>query len=43
MFHHTQLLNAQQRILKDLQNIDDMGSVKLYVCWYDDLLVSRED
>ena len=43
MFHHTQLINAQQRILKDLQHIDDLGSVKLYLCWYDDLLVSREE
>ncbi len=43
MFHHTQLLNAQQRILKDLQNIDELGSVKLYLCFYDDLLVSSEE
>ena len=43
MFHHTQLLNAQQRILKDLQYIDELGSVKLYLCFYDDLLVSQEE
>lgn len=43
MFHHTQLINAQQRILKDLEHIDELGSVKLYLCYYDDLLVSREE
>jgi hypothetical protein len=43
MFHHTQLLNAQRRILKDLEHIEDLGSVKLYLCYYDDLLVSQEE
>jgi len=43
MFHSTRLLEAQQRISNDLKYIDDLGSVKLYLCFYDDLLVSEEE
>jgi hypothetical protein len=43
MFHQTRLLEAQQRISNDLKYIDDIGSVKLYLCFYDDLLVSEEE
>ena len=30
---------AVQRILRDLRDIDLLGSTKLYLCWYDDLLI----
>lgn len=43
MFHLTRLIEAQQRISNDLKHIDDLGSVKLYLCFYDDLLVSQEE
>lgn len=39
MFHPTQLEKARERIAKELARIDNYGSVKIYLCFYDDLLV----
>jgi hypothetical protein len=43
MFHHSRLIEAQDRILKDLEYLEYGDSVKIYLCWYDEFLVSRED
>lgn len=39
MFHPSQLQKARERIAKELARIDNYGSVKIYLCFYDDLLV----
>jgi hypothetical protein len=43
MFHPSRLLEAQQRIYSELKYINEIGSVKIYLCFYDDLLVSKEE
>jgi len=43
MFHHSRLIEAQDRILKDLEYLEYGDSVNIYLCWYDEFLVSRED
>lgn len=39
MFHPSQLQKARERIAKELARIENYGSVKIYLCFYDDLLV----
>lgn len=41
MFHPSRLLEVQSRIFDDLKQIDLYGSVKLYLCWYDEYLVAE--
>jgi hypothetical protein len=43
MFHPSRLLEVQSRIFDDLKQIDLYGSVKLYLCWYDEYLVPKKD
>jgi hypothetical protein len=43
MFHHSRLIEVQQRVSKDLEYLEYSDSVKIYLCWYDEFLVSRED
>jgi hypothetical protein len=43
MFHPSRLLEVQSRIFDDLKQIDLYGSVKLYLCWYDEYLVAEKD
>lgn len=43
MFHPSRLLEVQSRIFNDLKQIDLYGSVKLYLCWYDEYLVPEKD
>lgn len=43
MFHPSQKENAIRRIEHDLRNIEYYGSVKLYLCFYDDLLVPKDE
>ena len=43
MFHPSRLIDAQNRISEDLKEINTYDSVKLYLCWYDEFLVSKED
>jgi hypothetical protein len=42
MFHPSRLLEVQSRIFDDLKQIDLYGSVKLYLCWYDEYLVAEK-
>jgi hypothetical protein len=43
MFHPTRLLEVQKTISEDLERIKIYDSVKLYLCWYDQFLVSEEE
>ena len=42
MFHPSRILEVQNKILEDLQEIYTYDSVKLYLCWYDEFLVEKE-
>jgi len=39
MFDPTQRAVVKSRIRADLDGIEYLGSKKLYICWYDDLLI----
>jgi hypothetical protein len=41
MFHPSRLLEAQQRIYSELKYIDEIGSVKIYLCFYDSNVEKR--
>lgn len=39
MFHESQIENVKRRIEEDLYYIEELGSRKLYLCWYDEYLI----
>jgi len=43
MFHPSRLQEVEDRIDNDLSCAMDFGSVKLYLCWYDEYLVDKEN
>jgi hypothetical protein len=43
MFHESQLENVRNRIEKDLYNIEELGSRKIYLCWYDEFLIPASE
>ena len=43
MFHQERIEEVKKRIAADLRLIDLYGSVKLYLCWYDEFLIAKED
>lgn len=42
MFHDTRYEEVKQRVVADLKSIDNLGSVKLYLCWYDEYMVPKD-
>ena len=43
MFHPSRLKEVEERIDNDLSCAMTFGSVKLYLCWYDEYLVDKEN
>lgn len=43
MFHPSQLQRVEDQIYYDLSTIGNLGSVKLYLCWYDEFLVHESE
>jgi hypothetical protein len=43
MFHPSRLEDLKKQIAHELSDIDYYGSTKLYLCWYDEFLVAKED
>lgn len=42
MFHESRYEEVKQRIIADLKSIDNIGSVRLYLCWYDEYMVAKD-
>jgi hypothetical protein len=43
MFHPSQIDRVKNQIVSDLSSIEVLGSVKIYLCWYDEFLVSQSE
>jgi hypothetical protein len=43
MFHPSRIESVKDQIFLDLAVIDVLGSVKLYLCWYDEYLVPESE
>jgi hypothetical protein len=43
MFHPSQLERVEDQIYHDLELIGNLGSVKLYLCWYDEFLLPESE
>lgn len=43
MFHPSRLEEVERLITEELSYIEDDGSLKLYLCWYDEYLVPRNE
>lgn len=43
MFHTSQTERAKRRIQDELKEIDVYGSVKVYLCFFDDLMVADSE
>jgi len=42
MFDRSRLEEVESKIKRDLKIIDETGSVKIYLCCYDEFMVSKE-
>jgi len=43
MFHPSQIHRVKNQIVSDLSSIEVLGSVKIYLCWYDEFLVPQSE
>lgn len=43
MFHPSRIEEVETELLKILRNIDLIGSVKIYLCFFDEYMIPRED
>jgi hypothetical protein len=43
MFHPSRISDVENQIKYDLRHIDMVGSVKIYLCFYDEYMVSKQD
>jgi len=43
MFHPSRIPEVENQIRSDLRRIDMYGSVKIYLCFYDEYMVSKQD
>jgi len=43
MFHPSRIAEVESQIRRDLRRIDMYGSVKIYLCFYDEYMVSKEN
>lgn len=41
MFHESRLAEVEAKVMQDLERMDIYGSVKIYLCFYDEYLVPK--